>query len=48
MAEWIKGLAAKPFDLSSIPGPTGGRRQQDSYKLSSDFHISVEINKNEE
>ena len=34
MAEWVKALAAKPKDLSSIP-----EEGTDFQKLSSEFHM---------
>jgi hypothetical protein len=40
-AQWVKVLAAKLCDLSSIPAihlPEGGKLRTDSYKLSSDLH----------
>lgn len=36
MTQWIKPLAAKPDDLSSIPGPTLWKEAVNSHELSSE------------
>ena len=42
MAQWVKVLAAKPDNLSSIPGPTWWKEgTPDSRKASSDFHLDT-------
>jgi hypothetical protein len=38
MAQWVKLLAAKPNNLSSIPGTYMGERTN-SFKLSSGLHL---------